>query len=325
MKKIGLFILVILISMDMLVAESKFEIDFVTSYKTGKGINEFATVYNKYLIDGAGDGPSIIYYDESKKVFYISDGYNKRLSVYDFNFKQIDEIDISNDIYLEYPHSIQIYKEGFILYQKYIGFTYHTWDGELQWQMNFVEKYYDNKLENNNFYYDEDNGIILFYMIDGEVICFSSLTKDSNGFVTTKGRDQINILIKNKDISNIKISESNKILVDNKIKSISGNDILDKDNDNGKRIYIGRNKNNYIYWTDADRRIRIYDSSKTFIISEIYREGYITGGSYMPGIHPSGDILYLIYNSHEVALKRIINTWDPKLREQWYKDHPNAK
>lgn len=45
----------------------------------------------------------------------------------------------------------------------------------------------------------------------------------------------------------------------------------------------------------------------------------------MPGIHPSGDLIFMNYNTETIELKRVINTWDTELRDQWYNKHPNAK
>lgn len=248
--------------------ETKFTIERIKTFKVGSSLNEFNVIKDGQMLSGMGTGPSLIKYNKKDQFFYIIDGFNERICIYDLSFNQINEISIKNDDYLYFPHSLEIYDNGFLLYQKYLGAIYYDKKGNIQWSINFVEKYFDNKLENNNYFYDEVNNLFFFYMVGDDILCFSNLSEDSNGYVYTMGKDNINKLLNKKSINNIVISEDNRILKDGIVKSKSYPDYYRKNVVEEDLILIDSIDSIHTYWYLKEMFLLIYDNEGKYIVND---------------------------------------------------------
>lgn len=323
MKKIILVILII--TKTLIVSdEQHLQIEFLKSFTIGDSYNQFRASNSEYTADGAGSGPSLIKYDESKELFYIVDGLNSRICMYDLQFNQVDEINYSKDHYMETAYDLVLIESGFIFYQETFGLLFISFDGSTIWNVDISTKDFQYELENNNFYYDEKNQIIFFYLKGDDIVALSELSLKMFDYKITYGRVNINNMLASKGIVNIKISDVNKLYVDDKLISSEYNAYFRKDSTEEieDMSFIG-SINNYSYYHYMSNFLLVYDKDGNYIFNKYFDDkGNFYTRTTMPGIHPSGDLLFMTYDKNNIELKRVVNTWAPEIREKWYKEHP---
>lgn len=322
--KIIIITILLISSLDIFSFETNLIIEDIKDFKIGSEFNEFKFNKSDFLPDGIGNGPSIIKFDDRKNIFYLVDGSNSRVCIYDLNFNQIDEIRYDENLYLRYPHDMQINGNGFILFQKYGYITFLDWNGNVVWHIVVSGKHIGEELENNNFYYDESNKLLFFYLYGEDIACFSELSSNGYKYKITKGKDDINKLLESKGVENIYISDEIRLYVHEILydKEYYAYHSIKKDKYVEDLIYIGK-INSISYWKDIYNYLMIYNKEGKFVAGDFFDEQDIFGRTIMSGIHPSGDLLFMNYDDDKVVLKRVVNTWDPEFREVWYKDHPD--
>lgn len=298
-------------------------IENIKKFNIGIGNNEFKTFEYDHMPLGVGAGPSLIKYDKNNETFYIVDGFNSRISIYDLKFNQVGEITYNKDLYFRTCNDLLVLENGLIFYQSEKGLIKIDSKGKVKWNIIFPNNYEDyGELENNNFYYDEENQIIFFYLKGDDIVAFSDLSLNMFDYKITQGRDNINRMLSRRGISNIIIDDNYILEVNDIIKSKSFAVKYNKQKDTERKVLID-SLDDYTYWMTEGNHLTVYDSKgKNMVRNFFAQEVRFHNKTTMPGIHPSGDLLFMTYNENNIELKRVVNTWAPEIREKWYKEHP---
>jgi len=313
---------------------NSYEQELIMTFPVGTQIGEIG--YD----NGYGRGPGALFFDE-KGFFYICDGWNDKVLVYDSNYHFLKEI---FNIYSSKAKQVfAIDKKYFIDYSYNFSFSVDEFDGEKLFLINLSNSEYRNEI----YYYPSfifEKNIVFIYLKNGSIICIPNPGKDNDKNMqkildnnTTKDLFES---ASDYDLDDLQIDGENRLFLNGELLTRNykvfynywkdKHERLKYKNRNNKNIkspqdflnsgfvmtYLGKDKSNNFYW-DANQAILIFNKEGWLI------DGFISKNmksKSIPTIHPSGDVYFLDYDQKGVYLYRVKNVWDPESRVKWYRE-----
>ena len=304
MKKI-IFIFVSLFACFNIFAQAEIQQKLIKNLDSGnleKGISRVSDKFN--IPDGlaVGDqyfweGPSAICFDENNNLI-IFDQIALKIYVFNASFECERFIPVNKKHLICLPNLIKAYKSGLLLYNENESIILIDWNGNIKWEINIpddVVKY--------NFIYEEKNDLLFHYAKDGIY-----LLKENN---SSMKNEQINNYLSKAKISDIRINNENKLVINNVVEYI-----IPKNSS----FFIGEDLAGNSYYVSNRRRFLVQNSNAKLLTSYKFTEDeYSISRTYFPALSKTGDLFYLDYSNEkkELLLYCIENNWSPEAKQKW--------
>lgn len=304
MKKI-IFIFILLFTCFNIFSQAEIQKKLIKNLDSGKMEKEISRVSDKYNIpDGlaVGDqyfweGPSAICFDENNNLI-IFDQIALKIYVFNAKFECERFIAVNKNNLVCLPNLIKAYSVGLLLYNENESIILIDWNGNIRWEINLPDD-----LVKYSFIYDEKNDLLFHYSKDGIY-----LLKEKN---SPMKNEQINDYLSKAKISNIRINDENKLVMNNVIEYI-----IPKNSS----FFIGKDLAGNSYYVNNRRRFLVQDSNAKVLTSYKFAEDeYSISRTYFPALSKTGDLFYLDYSNEEkeLLLYCIENIWSPEAKQKW--------